>query len=80
MIFYGIDNENKLLRTLNIVSGFSLNDIGIGQQAKAYVSPLPTKVMTDQNKRIYNVPDTGFSKYMYVIYMICMAFIKAYKL
>ena len=53
---------------------------GIGQQAKAYVSPLPTKVMTDQNKRIYNVPDTGFRKYIHVIYMICMAFIKAYKL
>ena len=53
---------------------------GIGQQAKAYVSPLSTKVMTDQNKRIYNVPDTGFRKYMYVNYMICKAFNKAYKL
>ena len=53
---------------------------GIGQQAKAYVSPLPTKFMTDQNKRIHNVPDTCCRKYMYVIYMICMAFIKAYKL
>ena len=31
---------------------------GIGQQAKAYVSPLPTKVMTDQNKRIYKESDT----------------------
>ena len=53
---------------------------GIGQQAKAYVSPLSTKVMTEQNKRIYNVPDTGFRKYMYVNYMICKAFNKAYKL
>ena len=26
---------------------------GIEQQAKAYVSPLPTKVMTDQSKRRY---------------------------
>ena len=46
---------------------------GIGQQAKAYVSPLSTKVMTDQNKRTYNVPDTGLRKYMYVNYMICKA-------
>ena len=53
---------------------------GIGQQAKAYVSPLSTKVMTDQNKRTYNVPDTGLRKYMYVNYMICKAFNKAYKL
>ena len=51
---------------------------GIGQQAKTYVSPLPTKVMTDQNKRIYKVPDTGFRKYMYVNYMICKVFNKAY--
>ena len=45
---------------------------GIGQQAKAYVSPLLTKVMTDQNKRIYKVPNTDFGKYMhmYVNYMI----------
>ena len=28
---------------------------GIEQQAKAYVSPLPTKVMTDQSKRRYKV-------------------------
>ena len=34
---------------------------GIGQQAK---SPLPTRVMTDQNKRIYKVPNTGFRKYI----------------
>ena len=53
---------------------------GIGQQAKAYVSPLPTKVITDQNNRIYKVPDTGFRKYMYDNYMICKDFIKAYKL
>ena len=54
---------------------------GIGQQAKAYVSPLPTKVTTDQNKRIYKESDTGFRKYryMYVNYMICKAFIKTYK-
>ena len=53
---------------------------GIGLQAKAYVSPLPTKVKTDQNKRIYREPNTGFRKYMYINYMICKAFIKAYKL
>ena len=53
---------------------------GIGQQVKAYVSPLPTKVMTDKNKHKYKVPDTGFRKYMYVNYMICKAFNKAYKL
>ena len=37
---------------------------GIGQQATAYVYTLPTKVTTDQNKRIYmyKVPDTGFRK------------------
>ena len=39
---------------------------GIGQQAKAYVSPFPTKFMTDQNKRIYKVPNTGFRKYIHV--------------
>ena len=41
---------------------------GIGQQAKAFVSPLPTKVITDQNKHtcVYEVPDTGFRKYMYI--------------
>ena len=37
---------------------------GIGQQVKAYISPLPIKVMTDKNKHIYKVPDTGFRKYM----------------
>ena len=52
---------------------------GIGQQAKAYVSPLPTKVMTVQTN-VYKVPDTGFRKYMYVNFMICKAFNKAYKL
>ena len=50
--------------------------MGLGsKQAEAYVSPLPTKVMTDQNKRIYKVPDTG--TYMYDNYTICKAFIKA---
>ena len=49
------------------------------QQCKAYVSPLPTKVMTYQNKRIYKEPDTGFRKYMYVNYMICKSFNKVYK-
>ena len=53
---------------------------GVGQQAKAFVSPLHTKVMTDQSKRIYKVPETGFRKYMYVSYMICKAFNTAYKL
>ena len=51
-----------------------------GQQCKTYVSPLPTKVMTYQNKRIYKELDTGFRKYMYVNYMICKGFNKAYKL
>ena len=41
---------------------------GIGQQAKGYVSPLLTKVKTDQNKRIYREPNTGFRKYMYINY------------
>ena len=49
----------------------------IGQQVKAYVSPLPTKVMTDQNNRRYKLLDTGFRKYMYVNYLIREAFIKA---
>ena len=49
--------------------------IGIGQQAKAYVSPLPTKYMTDQTN-VY----AGIRKYMYVNFMICKAFNKAYKL
>ena len=50
---------------------------GIGQQAKAYVSPFPTKFMTDQNKRIYKVQIQVLENtYMYVNYMICKAFIK----
>ena len=53
---------------------------GIGQQVKAFVSPLPTKVITDQNKRIYKVPDTEFRKYMYDNFMICKTLIKTYKL
>ena len=53
---------------------------GIGQQVKAYVSPLPTKLMTDQNKHIYKVPDTCFRKYMYDNYMVFKAFNEAYKL
>ena len=53
---------------------------GIGQQAKAYVNPLHTKVKTDENKRLYKVPDTDFRKYIFVNYMICKAFNKAYKL
>ena len=28
---------------------------GIGQVSKAYVSPLPTMVMTDQNRGIYQI-------------------------
>ena len=32
------------------------------------------------NKRMYKVPDTSFRKFMYVNYMICKAFNKAYKL
>ena len=59
---------------------FIQNRNGIGQQAKAYVSSLPTKVKTNKNKRIYKEPNTGFRKYMYVNYMVCKAFIKAYKL
>ena len=37
---------------------------GIGQQAKAYVSPHPYKGHDRSNKRIYKVPDTctGFRK------------------
>ena len=54
---------------------------GIGQQAKAYVSSLPTKVMTYQtNVYLYKEPNTGFRKYMYVNTMICKTFNKAYKL
>ena len=48
---------------------YSYNINGFGHQAKANLSPLPTKVMTDQNKCIYKVPDTGFRKYMYVNYI-----------
>ena len=36
--------------------------------------------MTNQNKRIYKIPDTDFRKYMYVNYLICKAVNKAYKL
>ena len=39
---------------------------GIWQQAKGYVSPLPTKVMTDQTN-VYKLPDTVFRKHMYVL-------------
>ena len=52
----------------------------MGLDSSLNVSPLPTKVMMDQNKHIYKVPNTGFRKYMYVNYMICKAFIKAFKL
>ena len=51
----------------------------IGQQAKAYVSPIPKTVMTVQTN-VNKVPETGFRKYMYVKYMICKAVNKAYKL
>ena len=44
---------------------------GIGQQAKGH---------DRSNKHIYKVPDTGFKKYMYVDYVICKTFNKAYKL
>ena len=53
---------------------------GIGQQAKGYVSPslqrsrqIKTNVYTKNQIQV-------FLKYMYVNYMICKAFIKAYKL
>ena len=49
---------------------------GIEQQAKAYVSPLPTKAMTDQTNVhcIYKVPDTELK------YVICKAINKAFEL
>ena len=53
---------------------------GIGQQAKAYVSPLPTKVMTYQTNVYTKYQIQVLEKYMYVKYMICKNFNKAYKL
>ena len=48
---------------------------GIWQQAKAYVSPLPTKVMTDQTNVFTNYQIQGIENTC-----ICKAFNKAYKL
>ena len=50
----------------------------IGQQVKAYESPLPTMVMTDKKTVYTKYQIQVLEIYMYVDYVICKAFNKAY--